>query len=132
MTDGYDTDDYDYGIYPDASGKTCTVWRNRSADQQLTLGINAPKDLTTAKDIPTEFLRSSDGYVYRIFFPGKYLLPALMRKGTVLGFGLTANNADDPALSYPKRRRNARSNATVPGKDCYNKPRLYPALLLWE
>ena len=132
MTDGYDDDDYDYAIHPDAGGRNCSVWRNRTADQQLTLGINAPKDLTIAEDIPTAFLRTREGYVYRIFFPGKYLLPATMKKGSVLGFGLTANNADDPALPYPKRRRNARSNATIPGKDCYNKPRLYPALLLWE
>ena len=132
MTDGYDDDDYDYAIYPDARGKTCTVWRNRTADQQLTLGINAPQNFTTADDIPSKFIRHPRGYIYRIFFPGKYLLPALMKKGTVLGFGLNANNADDPALPYPNRRRNARSNAILPGRDCYNKPRLYPALLLWE
>lgn len=132
LADGYDDDDYDYAVYPDEQGKSAVVYRNRTPDQQLTLGTEAPKDQTLAPDIPVVFRRTDSGYVCRVHFPAKYLLPAVLKKGKVLGVGLMVNNADDPARNYPDRRCGALSNSTVKGADCCNKPKTYPAVLLWE
>ena len=128
---GYDENDYEYAVYPNAEGNASIVWRVRTADQQLGLGIYAPKDKTVAKDIPSTFVRTKDGYRYRIFFPAKYLLPADLRTGKALGIGITVNNVNDSTLPLYKRRKSALSN-TTDGTDCHQKPHLWPVYLLWK
>ncbi len=130
---GYDQDDYDYAIYPDRTGSSSIVYRSRSADRQLTLGVDAPPDNTVANEIPSEFHRTGDGYCYRVFFPEQFLRPAVLAKGHAVGVGICVNDAnDDSVTSWLKRRCGSLSNATLPGSDCFNKPHLYPVVLLWE
>lgn len=128
---GYDDNDYDYAVYPNAAGTASIVWRSRTADQQLGLGIYAPKNNTVATEIPSSFSRTKDGYRYRVFFPADYLLPAELRKGKAIGIGIMVNNVNDPSLPLYKRRKSALSNLTD-GADCHQKPHLWPVFLLWE
>jgi cellulose/xylan binding protein with CBM9 domain len=90
---GYDANDYDYAVFPDKDGKA-TTFRYRSPDQQLTLGTEAPDDRTTAKYIPSAFKKTSDGYIYEVAFPSKYLLPIKLENNYVLGFSLFVNDRD--------------------------------------
>jgi hypothetical protein len=129
ISKGYDDNDYDYAVFPNEAGDASLVWRSRSADQQLGLGIYAPKNNTVADDIPSQFTKTKNGYVYRVFFPAKYLLPAALEKGRVLGLGLFVGNANDPQAPYRKRRVSGLSN-TPDGTDCYQKPHLWPSILL--
>ena len=128
---GYDDNDYEYAVYPNAAGNSSIVWRVRTADQQLGLGIYAPKENTVATDIPSSFIRTRNGYRYRIFFPAKYLLPADLSAGKALGIGIMVNNVNDSTLPLYKRRRSALSNTTG-GMDCHQKPHLWPVYLLWK
>lgn len=128
---GYDDNDYDYMVLPNAAGTACSVFRNRMVDWQLGLGTSQEKAGTFAKDIPTAFKRTADGYAYEIFFPAKHLLPIQFREGYVFGFGVYVNNADDPKVTDYKRRISALTNAAG-GAECYNAPHLWPALLLWK
>ena len=132
MSQGYDTDDYEYALFPEPDGSRCRVFRVRQCDWQLGLGTSAPPDLAFADDIPTAFDKIPGGYRYRVFFPAKYLLPLKLAKGSVVGLGIVANDANDPMAPQERRRAGARCNATKAGMDCYNKPHLYPAVLLWE
>lgn len=128
----YDTDDYEYSVLPEPDGSRCRVFRVRQCDWQLGLGTSAPPDRAFADDIPTSFERMSSGYRYRVFFPSKYLLPLKFEKGSVVGIGIAVNDANDPKASKRGRRVGLRCNSTAAGQDCYNKPYLYPAVLLWE
>jgi len=124
---GLDENDYDYAIHPGFDGKSAEVFRRRSPDPQLALATSAPPDNALAPDIPAAFRRTGDGYVYEVFFPAKYLLPAQLVRGHAMGFGLTANDRDD-------LDGDARSALTVlgDGQDCSNQPHLWPVALLWE
>ena len=121
---GYDEDDYDYAVFPNSSGDSSIVWRNRSVEQQLGLATQAPKDQTVAEDIPSSFSNENGVLTYRVFFPAKYLLPAKMQSGWVMALGLYAANCDEP-----KKVSSALAN-TSDGGECYNRPHAYPALLL--
>ena len=124
---GYDLNDYDYGIFPNAKGDSSLVYRYRTPDIQLTLGMSAPKDGTVAEDIPSAFSRTSDGYVYEVFFPAKYLLPIHLEKGYAVGFGIFLNDRDSIEEKEAKSL-----TLTPPGTGCYNSPHLWPVMLLWE
>lgn len=128
---GYDENDYDYMILPDGAGKTCSVYRHRMVDWQLGLGTSQEKAGTFATDIPTRFTRTSDGYVYEIFFPAKHILPIQLKEGYSFGFGVYVPNADNPQEKSYKRVLSALTNAKGE-TDCYNKPHIWPALLLWK
>ncbi len=108
-------------------GLQSEVYRRRSPDPQLGLATQAPQNNTIAKDIPSAFKRTSDGYIYEVFFPAKYLLPARLEKGSAIGFGLTANDRDD-------LQGDAKSSLTISpgGTECSNQPQLWPAMLLWN
>ncbi len=128
---GYDEDDYDYAVYPNPDGRSSLVFRNRTPDPQLGLATQAPKDSTAAADIPSAFRQTEDGYVYEVFFPAKYLLPARLEKGSAIGFGIYAADCDDASLKYPNRVKSALTVSPV-GSSCYNSPHQWPAMLLWE
>ncbi len=128
---GYDENDYEYGIFPNHAGTSACVYRAHLVDQQLGLGTAAPQKNTVAEDIPSTFTRNADGYTYRVFFPAKYLLPARMQKGYVMGFGLFAPNVDDPAAKKEKRMTSALT-LDEDSKGCFNRPHKWPLLLLWE
>ena len=127
----YDEDDYEYAVVPNSKGDSSIVFRYRSVDQQLGLGTMAPRDNTVAKDIPSTFTRTADGYVYRVFFPAKYLLPIRLEKGHVFGFGLFAPDCGDDSLQGDKRMEGALTLATD-GQGCFNRPKVWPAVLLTE
>ena len=126
---GYDENDYDYMVLPNASGTSCSVYRNRMVDWQLGLGTSQEKAGTFAKDIPTRFTRNADGYVYEVFFPAKHILPIQLKKGYAFGLGIHVPNADDPELRTSKRMISSLTNSGD-GVDCYNKPHLWPAVVL--
>lgn len=125
---GYDENDYDYTIYPEADGKSVKVYRSRTPDPQLGLATQAPKDKTIAEDIPASFRLVDNGYVYEIFFPAKYLLPTRLEKGYAIGFGLFVNDRDNLESKTPK----SALTLAPSGTDCYDKPHLWPTMLLWE
>ena len=128
---GYDENDYEYGMFPNADAKSSIVYRHKTPDPQLGLATQAPQDDTVAKDIPSAFRRTADGYVYEVFFPAKYLLPIKLEKGSAVGFGLYAADCDDPLAKYPNRVKSALT-LTPSGTGCYNNPHLWPEMLLWE
>jgi hypothetical protein len=128
---GYDENDYDYTVFPNPDGKSSVVWRYRTPDIQLGLATQAPPDNTEAKDIPSAFKLTGDGYIYEVFFPAKYLLPIRLEKGYAAGFGLYAADCDDASAKTSKRVRSALT-LTPPGTGCYNNPKLWPAMLLTD
>ena len=121
---GYDEDDYDYAVFPNSKGTKSIVWRNRSVEQQLGLATQAPSDQTVAHDIPSSFSNKNGVLTYRVFFPAKYLLPIKLNSGWVLGFGIYAANSNK-SQTVSSWISNAEDNG-----GCYNRPHVYPALLL--
>ena len=121
---GYDKNDYDYAIFPNEDGKSSICFRYRSPDIQLTLGPDAPKDMTIAKNIPSSFQRTYDGYIYETAFPAKYLLPVNLERNYALGFCLFVNDRDNG-----KRTKQALT-LTPSGTGAYRNPHLYPVMLL--
>jgi hypothetical protein len=128
---GYDENDYDYALFPNPDGKSCLTYRFRTPDPQLALATQAPRDNTVAKDIPSAFKRIDGGYAYEVFFPAKYLLPAKLAPGVALGFALFAADCDDAAAKYSHRVKSGLTLAPA-GQGCYNKPHLWPVMLLGE
>jgi len=135
LYNGYDENDYDYAVHPDVEGKTAEVFRRKTPDPQLGLATQAPNDNTLASDIPVAFKRTSDGYVYEVFFPAKYLLPIQLKKGYVVGVGLVVNDRDVRDNAAGMARNGLTESAltlTSDGKGCYNNPQGWPAMLLWD
>lgn len=135
QTKGYDTDDYDYLIVPEPDGSRARVWRSRVADMQLVKGTESPLPHRYATDdhpIPVAFGKTADGYRYRVFFPAEAVLPLRLEKGSVVGLGLCVSDANDNTKTKWLSRREGYLTNTVEKNDCYNKPHLYPAVLLWE
>lgn len=125
---GYDENDYDYLIFPEAGGEDSKVYRSRSPDPQLGLATQAPPDKALAPEIQSAFKLTEDGYVYELFFPAKYLLPMRLEKGYSVGFGLLANDRDNESDAQPK----SSLTVTPPNTECWNKPHLWAAMLLWD
>ncbi len=125
-TFGYDRNDYDYLVLPSSNGAKSIVFRNHSPDRQLTFGTEAPDDNTVEPNIKSAFRKTSDGYVYEVAFPAKYLLPINLNKGASFGFSLFVNDKDGG--------KNTESSLTLtPNRTgSYNKPHLWPVMLLWE
>ena len=121
---GYDEDDYDYALFPNADGKSSIVFRNRSVEQQLGLATQAPPDNTIAPAIPSSFSNQDCVLTYRVFFPAKYLLPMKLRKGWVFGLGLYAADSNQPG------KVDGALTVAPDGGGCYNKPHLWPAAIL--
>ena len=135
LYNGYDENDYDYAVHPNAEGKTAEVYRRKTPDPQLGLATQAPNDNTLAPDIPVAFKRTPDGYVYEVFFPAKYLLPIQLKKGYVVGVGLMVNDRDVRDNAAGMARNGLTESAltlTPDGTGCYNNPQAWPAMLLWE
>lgn len=126
-TRGFDGDDYDYAVFPDAAGTSARVWRNLQPDIQLTLGTTAPRNKAFEPEIPAKFTRTAGGYVYEAVFPAKYLLPIRLKKGSAFGFSLFVNDRDDAG-------GNVKSCLTLTpdGTGSYNNPHLWPVMLLWN
>ncbi|MGN0869633.1 MAG: sugar-binding protein, partial [Victivallales bacterium] len=126
-TRGFDGDDYDYAVFPDAAGTSARVWRNLQPDIQLTLGTTAPRNKAFEPEIPAKFTRTADGYIYEAVFPAKYLLPIRLKKGSAFGFSLFVNDRDDAG-------GNVKSCLTLTpdGTGSYNNPHLWPVMLLWD
>jgi hypothetical protein len=135
LYNGYDENDYDYAVHPNAKGDTAEVYRRKTPDPQLGLATQAPNDNTLAPDIPVAFKRTADGYVYEVFFPAKYLLPIQLKKGYVVGVGLLVNDRDVRDNAAGMARNGYTESAltlTSDGKGCYNNPQAWPAMLLWD
>jgi hypothetical protein len=123
---GYDLNDYDYLVLPAAAGGSASTFRCRTPEWQLTLGPNAPKDKTFAPNIQTAFKKTADGYVYEVFFPAKYVLPIKLAKGSAFGFSLFVNDRDEA------KTIDSALTLTPPGTSGFNKPHLWPVMLLGE
>ncbi len=125
-TKGYDEDDYEYAVFPNSKGDSSIVWRMRMVEEQLGLATQAPKPDTEATTIPSSFQHENGVSTYRVFFPANDLLPMKLHKGTVFGLGLLVLDADQPG----KVVRLATTSSDNQG--CYNKPHLWPSVLLVE
>ncbi len=123
---GYDEDDYDYAVFPNAAGNSSIVYRYRSVEQQLGLATEAPKDGTIAPDIPSTFSNRDGVLTYRVFFPAKYLLPIKLQPGWVLGLGLYADDANE------KGKVCGALTLDRDSQGCYNRPHAWPAVILTE
>ncbi len=123
---GYDENDYDYALFPNAKGNSALVFRNRSVEQQLGLATQAPPDNTIAPDIPCSFTNRNGLLTYRVFFPAKYLLPIRLQKGSVFGLGLFVPNADSSG------KVSSALTLASDGGGCFNRPHVWPAVLLTE
>lgn len=129
---GFDDDDYVYDVLPEPDGGSARVYRRRSPDIQLTLGIYAPKNGVFADELPATFERTRDGYVYTVTFPAKYVLPLRLEKGRCVGFGISVSDANDPKAPFGKRYLGGLVNTVLPGKGPYDHPERWPVALLWE
>ena len=123
---GYDEDDYEYAVFPNSKGDSSIVWRMRMVEEQLGLATQAPKPDTEATTIPSSFQHKNGISTYRVFFPANDLLPMKLHKVTVFGLGLLVLDADQPG----KVVRLATTSSDNQG--CYNKPHLWPSVLLVE
>ena len=123
---GYDENDYDYAIFPNAKGDSSIVFRYRSVEWQLGLGAQAPADNTVAKDIPSSFSNRDGVLTYRVFIPAKYLLPLRMEKGLPFGFGLYV-----PDAVAPGKLAGALTLAED-NQGCFKRPHLWPLALTAE
>ena len=123
----YDENDYDYAIFPDEDAKGASTFLYNSPDPQLTLGPGAPLDRSFAPHIPSALTLTDDGYIYEVKFPATYLRPAVLKKGTRLGFGLFVNDRDDDANGVQSSLTN-----TPQGTQCYKRPNLWPIMLLTD
>jgi hypothetical protein len=123
---GYDEDDYDYAIFPNAAGDGSIVFRYRSVEQQLGLATEAPRDMSIAEDILSSFSNRNGVLTYRVFIQAKYLLPMRLEKGWCFGLGLYAANADQPG------KVDSALTLSSEGGGCYNRPHTWPAVLLVE
>jgi hypothetical protein len=120
----YDDNDYDYAVFPNRDGNSAVVYRYKSPDPQLTLATQAPSDNKTAPEIPCAFKQTSDGYVYEVFFPAKYILPVQLKKGVCFGLGIYVSDKDEEGGKV------LHSLTTTPnGTGCWNNPQLWPAVL---
>ena len=126
---GYDEDDYDYAVFPNADGKSSIVFRYHSVDRQLGLGTEAPQDKTIAHDIPSSFSNQNGVLTYRVFFPAKYLLPIRLQKGWVFGLGLFAADANQKGKKYIVE---GGLTLAPDNNGCCERPHLWPAVILSE
>jgi len=134
-TRGYDRNDYDYALFPNAAGNKAMMYRSRSPDPQLTVGAGAPPDGAPAKNIPAAFRKTKKGYIYEVTFPSVSLLPINLEKGSIIGFSLFANDRDDHVVGKKRGDPSGLKSSltlTPPGTGCYNQPHLWPVILLWE
>lgn len=129
---GYDEDDCEYMLQPDSKGTSCRAFLVHGVEQQLGLATQAPRDRSYIDDIPSTFTRTAGGYVYRVFFPAKYLLPIRLEKGYVFGFGLYVPNCDDDSQKTDAGRVVGALTIASDGKGCFNRPKFWPAVLLTE
>ena len=121
---GYDNDDYDYAVFPNSEGTSARVWRSLQPDIQFTLGTATPPSKVFADDIPAEFSKVNNGYVYEVAFPAQYLLPARLVDGASFGFALFVNDRDDD------KNVHAYLTLATDGRGCYNRPAVWPVILL--
>ena len=91
---------------------------------QLTLGLAAPPDQTFADDIPCQFAKTENGYIYELTVPAKYMLPARLEENTCMGIALFLNDRDGEAKVANML------TTTEPGTTPYNKPYLFPQIIL--
>ena len=91
---------------------------------QLTLGLAAPPDQTFADDIPCQFAKTENGYIYELTVPAKYMLPAQLENNYCMGIALFLNDRDDEAKVANML------TTTAPDTTPYNKPYLFPQIIL--
>ena len=123
---GYDGDDYDYAVFPNAKGTSAQVFRLQTVESQLGLATQAPQDNTFAPDMPCRFTNKDGVLTYRVFFPAKYLLPMKLQPGWVFGFSLLAPNSDQPG------KTNGALTLDLNGVGNWRRPHLWPAVILTE
>ena len=123
---GYDTNDYDFAVFPNPSGNGSRVFRYLTVDCQLALGINNFKDNVFEPGIKSAFKRTEKGYIYEVAFPSKYILPVRLEKDYAIGLGLYVNDRD--------AGKSVKQSLTLSpsGTGCYMRPDLYPIMLFSE
>lgn len=117
---GMDEDDYSYALFPDSAGKSARLFRYRTVEAQLGLATRAPEDETFADDVPVKFERTSDGYIYSVMIPAKYLLPLQLASGNAFGCGFFIPNSDE------KGRYTSAITCAADGGTCEKRPETWP------
>jgi hypothetical protein len=125
---GFDLDDYryDFAVANDGKDGPGRVYRLREAFHQFADGLNMPTKQEAAEKIKSEFRRTPKGYVYTITMAERYLMPAVLKKGSVLGFALYLHDHDAPHWKDHK----GLSSATEPGAHADFNPHFWPLIIL--
>jgi hypothetical protein len=123
---GYDENDSDYGVFPNAKGDSASFFVFRPVEQQLGLGAQSPRSHSFVSKVPCKFSSRSGVLTYQVFIPAMYLLPIKFQKGYCFGFSLFA-----PESSKPDSVNGALTLAEDSGATS-NRPHVWPMLLLDE
>ncbi|OPY85899.1 MAG: Endo-1,4-beta-xylanase A precursor [Smithella sp. PtaU1.Bin162] len=128
-TKGFDTDDYNYDFYFDRQKNKLIAFRRYTPEEQLTGGVYCLKNNCVESNVETAFQTTSNGYIYEVAFPKRYLEPIRFEKNTTVGFGIYLNDADEAKGFYPPKQG---LSLTPEGTACFMHPDLYPAMILTE
>ena len=125
---GFDLDDYryDFAVANDGKDGSGRVYRLKEAFHQFADGLNMPTKQEAAEKIKSDFRRTGNGYVYTITMAERYLMPAVLKKGSVMGFALYLHDHDAPNWTDHK----GLSTATEPGAHADYNPHFWPLIIL--
>jgi len=115
---GYDSTDYCYNAC--YRGGKMEVTRNQVPDWQLCFFKTGP-----APEVKAAFKKTYKGYIYEFAFPASELVPMRLEKNRAIGFAVLINENDN---DYHKRG----ISLTAPGREPYQNPTAWPAMLLVE
>ncbi len=124
-TRGFDGNDYNYDFFPDPRKHAAVAFRRFAPDQQVAGGLLAPKPNMVEPNVKAVFRQTSDGYVYEIAFPRRYLTPMRFEAGSTTGFCVYLNDRDGKHIK-------SALTLTPSGTGGYMNPHLYPVMLLVE
>lgn len=133
-TQGFDTNDYNYDVYPNPGSCKPTVFRRFAPEQQAAGGLYAPRPNMIEPNVKSAFKRTAKGYVYELAFPKRLIAPVDLKAGEIIGLGLFIADRDNGDTSGGKHSSHVKSGLTLTpeGYGCYMNPHLFPAMLLSE
>ena len=100
--EGYDFDDFQFGVYP-LSKSLAKVVRMRAPDHQLTGGAGYGFVVGPEDHVKTEFAADGQGYELTLDFPAYYMMPVKLEAGGISpGFAAVVYDRDQN--DYPPRK----------------------------
>ena len=104
-TAGFDEDDYRYDFrFPSAKAGSGKIRRVHEAHQQFAGGLSMPTKEAASAGIRCNVESTSNGRIYTMEFPGKFIEPIRLEKGFRSGLGLFLrgySTTDDRPAEYP-------------------------------